>query len=577
MNLRDLGIVYNKTVEHPENGVGTVADLYAIYIDNKVSFCVEVKFVKNDKINYGLYGINLLKNEITALPYCKYLSYLQQITKIDSRIGYSNIYKLLKNKKYNKCKINDLNCFITIDDDINLESYDSDSYLELLDNNIKIKSSIAILHASGGLSTSYVEIKEEDYKKDNFINIDLSTKVEIFIKYNDHYFSEFGNIKEILKQANDIGFVIEPVETTLLNNIIPGSMNFQNITPLEMVSIIMNQSKVTKLANKLPDKTLQKYKYITFLQNVDINKDELIIGEIILSKRIDNINFSNIEMPKNKFIYVSVYTSAVNIADAINISQKKIKNILNFVELTQKNSTFFELYDKKNEITEWNINNLFIDYKISLSYLIYNVINPKQIIYNDFTAMTLKKIAHITEEDIIIKYHQELEKIIYFPNSIVDDLYESIYWLNKGLESINYDLNRSVIYLNIACEYVTKGEKGKSFIDEHPEIGEFKKPLKKYIKENITDKNVYSEMTEIVFGALNNTTLPNRFEYMLNRLHLVFSKSEMNIYNKMRKARNAIVHKENKVEVFKHDIIIFYIMLSKIIFVKMVDKSDENI
>ena len=46
---------------------------------------------------------------------------------------------------------------------------------------------------------------------------------------------------------------------------------------------------------------------------------------------------------------------------------------------------------------------------------------------------------------------------------------------------------------------------------------------------------------------------------------------------KMRKARNAIVHKEYKIEVFKHDIIIFYIMLSKIIFVKMVKKSNENI
>lgn len=577
MNLRDLGIIYNKTVEHPENGVGTIDNLYAIYVDNKVSFCVEVKYIKNDKNIYGLFGINLLKGEITPLPYYKYLSYLQQIIKIDSRIGYSNIYKMLKNRKYDKCRLNALDCFITIDDDNDPESCESDSYFELLDNGIKIKPNIAILHTSGGLSTSYVEINEENYNKNNFSNIDLSTKVEIFIKYSDKYYSEFGNIKKIVKQDKTIGFIIEPVETTLLNNIIPGNLNFQNVTPLEMVSVIMNQSKVTKLANELPDKNLQKYRYITFLQNVEINKDELIIGEMILSKRIDDVSFLNMKMPKNKFVYVSIYTSAKNIADAINISQKKIKNILNFVELTKKNSTFFELYDKKEGITKWDINNLFVDYKVISSYLIYNVINPKQIIYNDFSAMTLKRIANITDEDNIIKYHEELEKILYLPNLTVEDLYESIYWLNKGLESINYDLNRSVIYLNIACEYVTKGETGESFMDKHPEIKEFKKQLKKYIKENVADKNTYSEMTESIFVALNDTTLPNRFEYMLKRLHLVFSNNEMEIYNKMRRARNAIVHKEKKVEVFKHDVIIFYIMLSKIIFVKMVEKSDENI
>lgn len=577
MNLRDLGIIYNKTIEHPENGVGTIDNLYAIYKDNKVSFCVEVKFTKNDKRIYGLFGINLLKGVITSLSYYNYLCYLKHIIKIDFKLGYLNIYKMLEKRKYDNCRLNALNCFIIIDNAKDSKCYESDSYCELLDNGIKIKPDIAILHTSSGLSTSYFEIKEKDYNKKNFSNIDLSTKVEVFIKYNNDYYSEFGNIKKTLKQDKTIGFIIEPVETTLLNNIIPGNINFQNITPLEMVSIIMNQSKVTKLANELPNKNLQKYRYITFLQNVEIDKEELIIGEMILSKRLDDVNFSKMKLPKNKFVYVTIYTSAKNIADAINISQKKIKNILNFVELTQKNSTFFELYDKKEEITTWDINDLFVDYKINHSYLIYSVLNPKQVIYNDFSAMTLKKIANISNEDNIIKYYEELEKILYLPNSVVDDLYESIYWLNKGLESINYDLNKSVIYLNIACEYVTKGEKGESFIDKYPEIKKFKKPLKKYIKENVDNEDIYKDMIGIVMGALNDTTLPNRFECMLRRLDLKFSENEMSIYNKMRKARNAIVHKEYKIEVFKHDIIIFYIMLSKIIFVKMVKESNENI
>lgn len=577
MNLRDLGIIYNKTIEHPENGVGTIDNLYAIYKDNKVSFCVEVKFTKNDKRIYGLFGINLLKGVITSLSYYNYLCYLKHIIKIDFKLGYLNIYKMLEKRKYDNCRLNALNCFIIIDNAKDSKCYESDSYCELLDNGIKIKPDIAILHTSSGLSTSYFEINEKDYNKKNFSNIDLSTKVEVFIKYNNDYYSEFGNIKKTLKQDKTIGFIIEPVETTLLNNIIPGNINFQNITPLEMVSIIMNQSKVTKLANELPNKNLQKYRYITFLQNVEIDKEELIIGEMILSKRLDDVNFSKMKLPKNKFVYVTIYTSAKNIADAINISQKKIKNILNFVELTQKNSTFFELYDKKEEITTWDINDLFVDYKINHSYLIYSVLNPKQVIYNDFSAMTLKKIANISNEDNIIKYYEELEKILYLPNSVVDDLYESIYWLNKGLESINYDLNKSVIYLNIACEYVTKGEKGESFIDKYPEIKKFKKPLKKYIKENVDNEDIYKDMIGIVMGALNDTTLPNRFECMLRRLDLKFSENEMSIYNKMRKARNAIVHKEYKIEVFKHDIIIFYIMLSKIIFVKMVKESNENI
>ena len=158
MNLIDLGIIYNKTIEHPENGVGTIDNLYAIYKGNKVSFCVEVKFTKNDKSTYGLFGINLENGEITSLSYYNYLCYLKNIIKIDFKIGYLNIYKMLEKRKYDNCRLNALNCFITVDNDKDSKCYESDSYCELLDNGIKVKPNIAILHISSGLSTSYFEI-----------------------------------------------------------------------------------------------------------------------------------------------------------------------------------------------------------------------------------------------------------------------------------------------------------------------------------------------------------------------------------------------------------------------------------
>ena len=119
-----------------------------------------------------------------------------------------------------------------------------------------------------------------------------------------------------------------------------------------------------------------------------------------------------------------------------------------------------------------------------------------------------------------------------------NNLSNAIYWLNKGIEEINVDLNKCVLYLNIALEYCANGEKGESFFVQQEEAGEIFKNISNYIEENYSHNEVANE-------------------------------EQFDTYNKIRDARNDIIHGRKKVEIQKHDIINCYMFLSKVMFYKL--------
>ena len=64
---------------------------------------------------------------------------------------------------------------------------------------------------------------------------------------------------------------------------------------------------------------------------------------------------------------------------------------------------------------------------------------------------------------------------------------------------------------------------------------------------------------------------------MLNRLGISYTDKQFDNYNKIRTARNDIIHNGRKVDVMKHDIIDFYMFLSKVMFYKLVEVKNESI
>ena len=59
------------------------------------------------------------------------------------------------------------------------------------------------------------------------------------------------------------------------------------------------------------------------------------------------------------------------------------------------------------------------------------------------------------------------------------------------------------------------------------------------------------------------------FETMLKKLNINYTEEQFDTYNKIRDARNDIIHGRKKVEIQKHDIINCYMFLSKVMFYKL--------
>ena len=153
-----------------------------------------------------------------------------------------------------------------------------------------------------------------------------------------------------------------------------------------------------------------------------------------------------------------------------------------------------------------------------------------------------------------------------------DNLPSAIYWLNKGIEEINIDLNKCVLYLNIALEYCANGEKGESFFVQQSEATEIFENISNYIDKNYNNNAVATEIKNKLKWTLSSASLANRFETMLKKLNINYTEEQFNTYNKIREARNDIIHGRKKVKVQKQDIIDCYMFLSKVMFYKLKGK-----
>lgn len=579
MELRELGIIYTKVPNFMDYSDGKIMELFIIHKNNEAFFLVNVDFKDPDgKKKTGLFSLDLENKKLNYLCKEDCIEYLEYLDLISENKIFSKIKGDIEKNKKDEILVEYNNNFVYVDKNSKINKVKSESEITFCDNKATLKNKVCILHGSPGLNTNLVQIDNNLIKKDNFLNIDYSTKVDIFIKINSENYTDFGNIKSTTINNSKMTFLIEPLEASLLSKSLFGNLNFNKISPGEIINVMMNTTKTAKTGKiDATNNIKRKFKYITILNNYEIIDDELIIGDLILSKKIKEVDINKIKPSSSKYTYVSMYVIANNISDAKDEAIKKINNIKNFIELIEKNSSIYQMYNKGNTLSNWDIDRLFIDYRLSNQFYIYNIFDSSQFVYGSNNSLTIKNYGLLTNESEILKYKNQIEKIIYNYNEKESKLFNAMFWLNKSLELINNDLYHSIIYLNIAIEYATNNEKCPTLEDDYPELKDTLIEIKSLIDNKDLDKKVKDIINNKFNSIINDNSINKRFYSMLKRLNIDFSKRHMENYKNIRKARNDIIHNNNEINITQHDIIDCYILVSKVIFYKITEEQNEYI
>jgi len=579
MELHELNIIYNKVPNFMNYSDGKILELFIVHKGNKAIFLVNVKFNdSNQKQKIGLFNLDLKNKELNSLTKNDYIEYLDYFDSIRDKKVYNRIKEYVKRSKKDKELIEFNNHFVFIDNNSEIIKFNSESTITFIENKKILKNNICILHSSPGLNTNYVQIDKNLIQKDEFKNMDYSTKVELKIKVEDDEYIDFGNIKSATNYDNKVLLLIEPLEASLLSKNLIGNLYFNKVSPGEIINVILNTTNPVRIGNiDAVNNRKRKFRYITILNNYEIENDELFIGDIVFSKKIKEIDISKIEPTSSKYTYVSIYIIADNISSAKEEAIQKINNIKNFIELIEKNSCVYEMYNKGTVLSSWNIDKIFIDYKLSDQFYIYNIFDSTQFVYGSNKGLTLKNYGLLSSESSIIKYKNQLEEIIYDYDEQKAKLFNAMFWLNKSLEVINSDLYHSIIYINIAIEYVTTKEKCPTLEDDYPDLKEVFTQIKDLINNYQLDKEHKEIVNDKFKSVINDNSVNKRFFAMLKRLNIVYSKNQEKNYKRIRKARNDIVHNNEKVDITQHDIIDCYIFISKVIFYKITEDQNEYI
>ena len=572
MRLFELNLLYSKVSDRFGFGEGIIFGLYAIYTENKVQFLVEIKYKKDKAEKIGLFPFDIENKRIELYSKEDYIKILNYISTVNKKNNYEKIKNILEKSNNDIIAYN--NYFIIVAKESNVKYLDAKSNLIFKEINYHVTPTISVLYSNPGLSTVFAQIDSKYYNDLKFKSINYSTDIELNIEYSDKTISDHGNIKNIIVDDDKLNIIIESIMTTLLETVILPEVCFENVAANEVIGFMSFSSNSFKVGEVSPSsKMKRKYKYITVLNNFELNIDRLLIGEIEISKNIVGVDVTKLKADTSKFAYISTYVVADDISEAQILAFKKIHDLICFIELVEKNSCFNELYNSKDSVNLWNIKKLFIDFKISSNFYIFNILDQKQKVYGTTSNIFVKNYGVIGEENEIAKYSEEISKKIYNYDESLGKIFNAIYWLNKGIDEINMDLNRCVIYLNIALEYCVSGEKGITLVEKYDSAKTIFEDMIEYLNNKYNDDNSIKEIIDLLKSTINSSTVKNRFENMLKKLGIEYTDNQFKNYNKIRDARNDIIHGRKKVDIEKIDIIQFYMFLSKVMFYKVMGEQ----
>ena len=196
MELHELNIIYKNVPNFFNYTNGKIVELFVIHKDNNSAFFGNISFIdSSNKKKIGLFNLDIKNNKINSISKDEYLDYLDYIDKVTEKKIYSKICEYVRLCKKEKQIIEYNNHFVSIDNNEKIVTYKSKSNITFEDNKKEFQNNICVLHSSPGLNTNYVQIKNDLIKKEDFLNIDYSTKVDLKIIIESKEYTDFGNIK----------------------------------------------------------------------------------------------------------------------------------------------------------------------------------------------------------------------------------------------------------------------------------------------------------------------------------------------------------------------------------------------
>ena len=264
MELRNLGIIYNKVPNFMNYTDGKIIDLFLIYDNNEAFFAANIDFVdSNGKKKTGLFNIDIINNKLNFLCKKDCIKYLEYLDIVLNKNIFSKIKQYIEKCKNDKELIEYNNYFVFLDKNSVTNKANAESTITFNDNQKTIKNNLCILHCSSGLNTNYVKINDTLINKSDFINIDYSTKIELKIQIEDKDYTDFGNIKSTTKSDCELSFLIESLEASLLSKNLLDNLNFNKISPGEIINVILNTTKTARIGKIDATNNLKrKFKYI---------------------------------------------------------------------------------------------------------------------------------------------------------------------------------------------------------------------------------------------------------------------------------------------------------------------------
>lgn len=574
MKLHELGIINTQIPKFGPYTNGKISNLYIIYKSKKISTYVSVNFQESKKSGLFFYDIN--ENTINCLNKKECEENLSLIDKVLDKENYSKFIYYIANTKKEKEIIEIKNFFIPIDNNSENSLYDANAEIIIKEIDKRVECNICVLHSSSGMGKTFINFDCENISKSELQHINFSSMIDISLNFSKKEIINFGNIVKFESEIDKINMVIDSIPGYLLSKHILGELNFNNLSPGEMVNLIINSTKAVRVGQIEGITSIKrKFKYITILNNFDIEEDEIFIGDIVISKKIREKD--KFKLNSGKYVYISIYVVADTINEAKQIAFNKISNVINFIELVNKNSCFYKLYNKNKEYNKWDIEDLLVDFKLNDQFYIYNIIFPEQSAYGSNKNLIIKKIGKISNTSEILEFKEQLEPIVYNYDEKKNKMFNAIFWLNKTLQTLFYDINQSIIYINIAIEYSVSQEPPQNYYGDYPELEDLVNEFRKIIDSKIINKKLNSQVKNIVAKIQYDNSVNARFFNMMERMKINLTEKQEQNYRNIRKARNSIIHNNEEIDITQHDIIECYMTISKVIFYRITEEINEFI
>lgn len=572
MELYELGIINTQVSKFGPYTGGKIDNLYIVYNNKKISSYVSIIFQESKKRGLFFYDIN--ESKINSLNKKESEEVLPLIDNVLDKDTYSRFIHYITTSKKEKEIIEIDNSFIPIDSGSKNPGIDASAKIVIKEANKNLECLTCVLHSSYGPGKSFISFDCKNILKSDLQNINFSSIIDISLEFNSKEIVAFGNIIKLETKMENINMIIDSIPGHLLSKHILGELNFNNLSPGEMVNLIINSTKAVRVGQiDGTNINKRKFKYITILNNFDIADDEIFIGDIVISRRIkekDKFKFNS-----GKYVYISVYVVADTINEAKQVAFNKISNVINFIELVNKNSCFYKLYNKNKEYNNWNIDDLFVDFRLNDQFYIYNILFPQQCAYGSNKNLIIKNVGKISNTSEILEFKDQLESIVYNYDEKKNKMFNAVFWLNKTLQTLFYDINQSIIYINIAIEYSVSQESSHNCYDDYPELEEIVNDCKNIIDTKIVDKKLNGQVKNIISKIQYDNSVNARFFDMLKRMKIQLTEKQEKNYRDIRKARNSIIHNNEEIDITQQDIIECYMTVSKVVFYRITEGINE--